>query len=30
MAQPLQHDPTALIIGLPAARTANIVANNVA
>ena len=28
MAQPLQHDPTALIFGLPAARTANIVANN--
>ena len=28
MAQPLQHDPTALIFGLPAARTANILANN--
>jgi hypothetical protein len=28
VAQPLQDDPTALIIGLPAARTANIVANN--
>ena len=28
MARPLQHDPTALIFGLPAARTANIVANN--
>ena len=28
MAQPLQYDPTALIFGLPATRTANIVANN--
>jgi len=26
MAQPLQHDPTALIFGLPAARASNIVA----